>query len=58
MNQCCVDPDSVRKETQLSKLRERKFKNIPDPLCSITLEETEKLGSILTKYLPNQQNKT
>ena len=58
MNQRCVDPDSVRKQAELCKLRERKFKIIPDPLCSITLEETEKLGSILTKYTPNQQNKT
>ena len=41
-SQCCFDPDMVQKQAELHKERQKKFKNIPDPVYSITLEGLKK----------------
>ena len=51
MNQCYVDPDLVQKQADLHKQHEKEFKNIPDPVYSITLEEDEEVRNILTNYI-------
>ena len=53
MNQCGVDPNLVRKLAELHQQR-KNIKNIPDPVYSITLEETKKARTILTKHIQDQ----
>ena len=51
LNQCYVDPDLVQKQAELHKQREKEFKNIPDPVYSVTLKEGKAVRKILTKYI-------
>ena len=54
MNHRCVDTDLVQKQAKLHKQREKDFKNIPDPVYFMKLEEGEEVKSILTKYIQDQ----
>ena len=51
LNQCYVDPDRVQKQAELHKQHEKEFKNIPDPVYSVTLEEGKAVRKVLTKYI-------